>query len=131
VRAQGLRVPQEVAFIGFDNARWAAQAVPPFTIIDQPADDAGLMAAEMLLHRLQRAHEERAVKCCQPGSSSVAHSETDRTGKRRWHPTEELWSCMSALQTCILNSSSIYEQGGVTCQRNRDGRGESSYAWRQ
>jgi DNA-binding LacI/PurR family transcriptional regulator len=52
VREYGLRVPQEIAFIGFDDRQWASLVVPPVTMIDQPIYELGRIATEMLLERM-------------------------------------------------------------------------------
>lgn len=63
VREYGLRVPHEIAFVGFDDRPWAALAVPPITTIDQPTYDLGRTATEMLLARVsgEVAGEPRQV----------------------------------------------------------------------
>jgi LacI family transcriptional regulator len=45
----GLRVPEDVSVIGFDDIESAAQIRPPLTTIQQPFVDMGKRAAEMLL----------------------------------------------------------------------------------
>jgi DNA-binding LacI/PurR family transcriptional regulator len=58
VKERGLRVPQEIAFVGFDDAPWASLVVPPVTVIDQPTYDLGRSATKMLLERLDGGREE-------------------------------------------------------------------------
>jgi len=53
VREYGLRVPHEIAFIGFDDRQWASLVTPPVTMIDQPTYDLGRVATEMLLERME------------------------------------------------------------------------------
>ena len=53
LRERGLRVPQQVGLIGFDDAKWTAIAVPPMTVVEQPAQDVGRTAVELLLDRLR------------------------------------------------------------------------------
>jgi LacI family transcriptional regulator len=45
----GLRCPQDIALVGFDDHPWAAVASPPLTVVRQPAEKIGRAAAEMLL----------------------------------------------------------------------------------
>jgi LacI family transcriptional regulator len=52
LRERGIRVPQEVAFVGFDDASWSSIAVPPITVVDQPTYDMGKIAAQMILDRI-------------------------------------------------------------------------------
>jgi LacI family transcriptional regulator len=53
VRARGLRIPEDLAVVGFDDAPWAAWLAPPLTTVAQPAYDLGRTAARLLLDRLQ------------------------------------------------------------------------------
>ncbi len=53
VRAAGLRIPDDVALVGYDETPWAAVLTPPLTVVRQPARDLGRIAAEMLLRRLR------------------------------------------------------------------------------
>jgi LacI family transcriptional regulator len=53
VQDLGLRCPQDVALLGFDDHPWAAVSDPPLTVISQPARQVGQVAAQMLLDLLQ------------------------------------------------------------------------------
>lgn len=48
LRDLGLRVPQDVRVVGFDDAPWAALVQPPLTVVSQPAYEIGRIAAELL-----------------------------------------------------------------------------------
>lgn len=48
----GLKIPNDVAIIGFDDLPWAEALNPPLTVVRQPAYDIGHAAAELLLRRL-------------------------------------------------------------------------------
>lgn len=62
VRDSGLRVPDELSFIGFDNQDWTEFAAPGISVIDQPAYSMGQEAARMLLERIDgMAAEPRIV----------------------------------------------------------------------
>ncbi len=52
IHMKKLKVPQEVALIGFDDLPWAEALDPPLTVVRQPAYEVGRAAAEMLLKRL-------------------------------------------------------------------------------
>ncbi|MEU4293289.1 LacI family DNA-binding transcriptional regulator [Kribbella sp. NPDC026596] len=54
----GLRVPEDVSVIGFDDIESAAQIRPPLTTIQQPFVDMGRRAAEMLLAAIGPNDEE-------------------------------------------------------------------------
>ena len=49
---KGLKVPEDVALIGFDDLPWAEALDPPLTVVRQPAYEVGQQAAEILLNRL-------------------------------------------------------------------------------
>jgi DNA-binding LacI/PurR family transcriptional regulator len=49
IRELGLRCPEDIAIVGFDDHPWAAVSDPPLTVVRQPAQQVGQAAAEMLL----------------------------------------------------------------------------------
>jgi LacI family transcriptional regulator len=46
---RGIRIPEEMSVIGFDDVMYAAHMSPPLTTIRQPLEEMGRMAAHMLL----------------------------------------------------------------------------------
>ncbi|WP_329378318.1 LacI family DNA-binding transcriptional regulator [Streptomyces sp. NBC_01716] len=54
LRERGLRVPEDVAVIGFDDSRAAASCRPPLTTVRQPVEDMAAEMARLLLDRLSR-----------------------------------------------------------------------------
>ncbi len=53
IREAGLRVPEDIAIVGFDDAQIAAFAEPPLTTVRQPVYQLGTSAIEMLLHLIE------------------------------------------------------------------------------
>lgn len=53
LREAGLRVPDDLALVGFDNFDWAEFATPPLTVMAQPALDIGSVAVDLLMRRLK------------------------------------------------------------------------------
>ena len=54
LRDAGLRVPQDVALIGFEDAPVARQCEPPLTTVHQPVEEMGRRMAELLVSRIRR-----------------------------------------------------------------------------
>jgi DNA-binding LacI/PurR family transcriptional regulator len=54
IRDHGLRMPEEIALIIFDDPEWSKVIAPPITTIAQPAYAMGQAAAELLLQRLHQ-----------------------------------------------------------------------------
>ncbi len=48
IKQSGLRCPQDIAVLGFDDHPWAAVADPPLTVVRQPARELGRVAAAAL-----------------------------------------------------------------------------------
>jgi len=53
LRDCGLRVPEDVSVIGFDDINSAAFQIPSLTTVRQPLDKMGALAGEILLQRIQ------------------------------------------------------------------------------
>ncbi len=52
LRERGLRIPDDVAIVGFDDPLWASAFTPPLTTVAQPIYAEGRMAAELLIRRM-------------------------------------------------------------------------------
>ena len=53
----GISIPKDMAFIGFDNSMFLDALTPKLTIIEQPLEQLGTMAASRILSRLEKAGE--------------------------------------------------------------------------
>lgn len=66
-RDRGLRIPDDIAIVGFDNVPLAAFTTPPLTTVEQPTAEQGRRAAQMLLERIQGEvsgeHREVSFDC--------------------------------------------------------------------
>jgi len=60
LREAGLRVPQDISVVGFDDIQSAAYQNPPLTTVRQPLRKMGRIAAEILLRRISRSHPDFA-----------------------------------------------------------------------
>jgi len=52
-RSLALRIPEDVALVGFDDLDWTTLVQPPVTVVRQPVADLGRVAGERLLRRLE------------------------------------------------------------------------------
>lgn len=53
IAARGLKIPRDIAIVGFDELPLASVFNPPLTLVRQPAYEVGKCAAELLLKRLE------------------------------------------------------------------------------
>jgi DNA-binding LacI/PurR family transcriptional regulator len=53
VRHRGLRVPEDIALIGYDDLPLAAYATPPLTSVHQPISDMGAHAVRLLVEQIR------------------------------------------------------------------------------
>jgi len=58
VRGRGLRVPDDVAIVGFDDIQMAPYVQPPLTTVRQPIREFGALAVQMLLRRIENPEAE-------------------------------------------------------------------------
>ncbi|MDR7421872.1 MAG: LacI family DNA-binding transcriptional regulator [Armatimonadota bacterium] len=59
LKEAGVRIPEEMAVVGFDDMDWAPILTPPLTAIAQPARDLGAAAGALLLERVTGAFAGR------------------------------------------------------------------------
>ncbi len=52
IHERRIRIPEDIAVIGFDDMPWADSLWPPLTAVAQPAEELGRTAARLLLERL-------------------------------------------------------------------------------
>jgi LacI family transcriptional regulator len=55
INEKGIRIPEEIALIGFDDADWAEFFTPALTVIRQPTYTMGSLAGEILFRKLDKA----------------------------------------------------------------------------
>ena len=67
IKDLGLRCPDDIALVGFDDHPWAAVANPPLTVVRQPARELGRVAADALCMLLSGAPlpEQRVLLDCE------------------------------------------------------------------
>jgi LacI family transcriptional regulator len=59
IRKAGLRVPEDIALVAFDDFEWADCFEPRLTAIAQPVQELGRRAAALLVQRIQNLEEPR------------------------------------------------------------------------
>ena len=64
-RKSGLRVPEDVAVVGFDDIHISSFADPPLTTVRNPVDAVGQRAAELLFKRLGKNDNKKEVPLVQ------------------------------------------------------------------
>lgn len=52
IHQAGIKIPQQISLIGFDDMDWAPSLQPPLSVVAQPAYEMGERAAALLLERL-------------------------------------------------------------------------------
>lgn len=60
LRARGVRIPEDVAVVGYDDIPLAPYAAPPLTTVRSPALEHGRLAAEMLIRLIRGEPVDRA-----------------------------------------------------------------------
>lgn len=58
----GVRIPDEISVIGFDNEEFARACRPKLTIVTQPMDEIGRNVAEMILKRIEEGNSENKLE---------------------------------------------------------------------
>lgn len=58
----GVRIPEELSIIGFDNEEFAKASIPKLSIVTQPTKEIGVRAAELMLARLEAGDEEEGAQ---------------------------------------------------------------------
>ncbi len=53
IRELGLKVPEDIALVSFDDIESLSQVYPFFTVVNQPAYSMGVIAAELLIRRIE------------------------------------------------------------------------------
>ncbi|MGO4298606.1 LacI family DNA-binding transcriptional regulator [Leifsonia sp. RAF41] len=63
IRTLGLRIPDDVSLIAFDNPEWTGITTPPLTVVEQPIYELGAAAARLALQRMrgERVDDEAVV----------------------------------------------------------------------
>ena len=66
LRRRGLRLPDDVSLVGFDDVPWMEMVSPAITVVAPPTEELGRRAAELLLRRLDDPAREPRVEQLEP-----------------------------------------------------------------
>jgi LacI family transcriptional regulator/LacI family repressor for deo operon, udp, cdd, tsx, nupC, and nupG len=66
LNTQGVRVPEEMSVVGYDDVPWAMALNPPPTVIGQPGYEMGSRAAQILLEQFDSPNRSPTVVTLQP-----------------------------------------------------------------
>ena len=66
INQMGLRCPEDIALVGFDDFEWAAVMYPRLTTVSQPTYEIGQKAAQLLFDRLEKRDAPPQVVRLQP-----------------------------------------------------------------
>jgi LacI family transcriptional regulator len=53
LKQQGVKIPRDLSFIGFDDDRWMQLIDPPLTVVAQPVQEIGTEAAQLVIQMIQ------------------------------------------------------------------------------
>lgn len=63
---QGLRVPDDISVMGYDDIDLATYMTPPLSTIHQPKDELGKLAVNQLLYRMENSDAENTILVLTP-----------------------------------------------------------------
>jgi DNA-binding LacI/PurR family transcriptional regulator len=66
IQEEGLRVPQDISVVGFDDIQWAAFNTPSLTTVRQPLVKMGQIAAETVIGMIEENREHLAEIAIEP-----------------------------------------------------------------
>ena len=59
LKENNIKIPEEIAVVGFDDPEWASLMEPPLTTVRQPSHSIGTMACQALLQRIRKDERRR------------------------------------------------------------------------
>lgn len=82
----GMRVPQDISVIGFDDSIWASAISPPLTTVRQPLDDLARSAVDLVIEMLEDPNRD-TTDLILP-TSLVVRDSCQPPGPRIWTATK-------------------------------------------
>jgi LacI family transcriptional regulator, galactose operon repressor len=84
MKEAGVRVPEDIAVISFDDLDWSSILTPPLTAVAQPAYVVGATAAQLLVRRLDSSYVDQPQTIIL--SPTLIVRESCGNGRSRWRP---------------------------------------------
>ncbi len=63
---RGIRVPDDISVIGYDNLEFSSMVNPPLTTVNQPSVETGIIAARLLIDRMEGRMEDDICLSLEP-----------------------------------------------------------------
>ena len=87
-RARGLRIPEDLSVVGFDDSEHASLVTPELTTVRQPLAEMGRTAVNLLRRlldgqRVETLHVELGTRLDRPGLDGTARSLRSGISRRR------------------------------------------------
>jgi DNA-binding LacI/PurR family transcriptional regulator len=76
VNEAGLKIPEDISVVGFDDMPWAKAITPPLTVIKQPGYEMGRRSAELMFQRIEDPRREPVQVIMEP--SIILRSSTGK-----------------------------------------------------
>lgn len=80
LQQKGVRIPEDVAFIGFDDTEWAPVVASGITTVAQLTDDIGVIAMESVLRRING--DQSAARIVQLPAKLIVRNSTPPVSRR-------------------------------------------------
>ncbi|HEY0248672.1 MAG TPA: LacI family DNA-binding transcriptional regulator [Gryllotalpicola sp.] len=77
IAERSIRMPEQLGLVGFDSLPWAKMIRPTLSVVQQPVDELGMRAGELLLARVRQPDREK-VRVVLPATLSVGESSSVR-----------------------------------------------------
>ncbi len=74
IREKGLKIPNDISLMGFDDIEMAANTQPPLTTIKVPKEEMGRVAARVLLNELEGVGQKAGLRIVMPAELVIRQS---------------------------------------------------------
>lgn len=61
VKEMGLKIPEDIAIVGFDDSQWATIVEPPLTCVNQPTSKFGKEAVDLLVKKIEKNNNKNNI----------------------------------------------------------------------